>query len=106
MNLAKYPSKWYSIASIYPHRTKVIIFTKQSRAFTSTCVQGMSPSVSLPNMINSSFSCHPFCFSSSTKCEMSPLSMLKPMAGKTKHANEPTNYSLQRALRSSIEEPN
>jgi hypothetical protein len=32
--------------------------------------------------------------------------MLKPMAGKTKHANEPTNYSLQGALRPSIEEPN
>jgi hypothetical protein len=39
------------------------------------------------------------------QCEMS-LIMLKPMAGKTKHANEPTNYSLQRALRPSIEEPN
>jgi hypothetical protein len=32
--------------------------------------------------------------------------MLKTMAAKTKHANEPTNYSLQRALRPSIEEPN
>jgi len=28
------------------------------------------------------------------------------MAGRTKHANEPTNYSLQKAVRPSIEEPN
>jgi hypothetical protein len=64
MNLAKYPSKQtvfhsFNISTLYQSYLHKTIF----QAFTSTCVQGMSPSVSLlPNTINSSFTCHPFVF--------------------------------------------